>query len=125
MPLRREMDTISGRRPLGGAAAGGMAALTAAAPGSSAASAGRFGRPWFPSWRRLIGTAGPGLLIAVGYIDPGNWATDLGGGSRYGYAPLSMILISNPIAMVAPALSVRLPLPPRQHSARGPPAGSS
>jgi manganese transport protein len=106
------MDTISGRRPLGGAAAGAAAALTAEAPGSSAASAGqlasRFGRPWFPSWRRLIGTAGPGLLIAVGYIDPGNWATDLGGGSRYGYALLSMVLIANLIAMVAQALCVRL-----------------
>ena len=106
------MDTISGRRPLEGAAVGGVAALTAAAPVSSAASAGRlasrFGRPWFPSWRRLIGTAGPGLLIAVGYIDPGNWATDLGGGSRYGYALLSMVLIANLIAMVAQALCVRL-----------------
>ena len=106
------MDTISGRRPLEGAAVGGAAALTAAAPVSSAASAGRlasrFGRPWFPSWRRLIGTAGPGLLIAVGYIDPGNWATDLGGGSRYGYALLSMVLIANLIAMVAQALCVRL-----------------
>jgi manganese transport protein len=106
------MDTISGRRPLEGAAVGGAAALTAAAPVSSAASAGRlasrFGRPWFPSWRRLIGPAGPGLLIAVGYIDPGNWATDLGGGSRYGYALLSMVLIANLIAMVAQALCVRL-----------------
>jgi manganese transport protein len=106
------MDTISGRRPLEGAAVGGVAALTAAAPVSSAASAGRlasrFGRPWFPSWRRLIGPAGPGLLIAVGYIDPGNWATDLGGGSRYGYALLSMVLIANLIAMVAQALCVRL-----------------
>jgi hypothetical protein len=106
------MDTISGRRPLEGAAVGAAAALTAAAPVSSAASAGRlasrFGRPWFPSWRRLIGTAGPGLLIAVGYIDPGNWATDLGGGSRYGYALLSMVLIANLIAMVAQALCVRL-----------------
>jgi manganese transport protein len=73
------MDTISGRRPLGGAAVGAAVALTATAPGSRAASAGRVasrvGRPWFPGWRRLIGTAGPGLLIAVGYIDPGNCAT--------------------------------------------------
>src|SRR6266481_5131074 len=58
--------------------------------------------------RRLVGTAGPGLLIAVGYIDPGNWATDLGGGSRYGYALLSMVIIANLIAMVAQALCVRL-----------------
>jgi manganese transport protein len=106
------MDTISGRRPLGGAAVGAAVALTATAPGSRAASAGRVasrvGRPWLPGWRRLIGTAGPGLLIAVGYIDPGNWATDLGGGSRYGYALLSMVLIANLIAMVAQALCVRL-----------------
>src|SRR5258708_34311324 len=121
------MGTISGRRTLEGAAVGaaGVAALTAAAPGSSAASAGplasRFGRSWFPNWRRLIGTAGPGLLIAVGYIDPGNWATDLGGGSRYGYALLSMVLIANLIAMVAPALCGRLALPPgKRLGARSP-----
>jgi manganese transport protein len=108
------MDTISGRRPLKGAAvgAGGGAVLTVASPESSAASAGplasRFGRSRLPNWRRLIGTAGPGLLIAVGYVDPGNWATDLGGGSRFGYALLSMVLIANLIAMVAQALCVRL-----------------
>jgi manganese transport protein len=108
------METISGRRPFENVAVGadGVAALTVATPGSSAASAGQFashlGRPWFPGWRRLIGTAGPGLLIAVGYIDPGNWATDLGGGSRYGYALLSMVLIANLFAMVAQALCVRL-----------------
>ena len=106
------MDTISGRRPLEGAAVGAAVGLAVAAPASSAASAGelasRVGRPWFPGWRRLIGTAGPGLLIAVGYIDPGNWATDLGGGSRYGYALLSIVLIANLIAMVAQALCVRL-----------------
>src|SRR4030088_3271757 len=98
------MDTVSGRRPLEGAAVGGAAALTAAAPVSSAASAGRlasrFGRPWFPSWRRFIGPAGPGLLIAVGYIDPGNWATDLGGGSRYGHSLPSLYLLAKPIAIV-------------------------
>jgi manganese transport protein len=116
MPSRREraIGTISGHRPLEGAAvgAGGVAVLRAVTPASSAPSAGRlacrFGRSWFPNWRRLIGPAGPGLLIAVGYIDPGNWATDLGGGSRYGYALLSMVLIANLIAMVAQALCVRL-----------------
>src|SRR5712671_6474794 len=61
-----------------------------------------------PNWRRLVGTGGPGLLIAVGYIDPGNWATDLGGGSRFGYALLSMVLIANVVAMVVQALCVRL-----------------
>ncbi len=68
----------------------------------------RLGGNWLPSWRRLVGTAGPGLLIAVGYIDPGNWATDLGGGSRYGYALLSMVLVANVIAMITQALCVRL-----------------
>ena len=77
-------------------------ALTAA-PGGV-----RFRQPWFPGWRRLVGTAGPGMLIAIGYIDPGNWATDLGGGSRYGYALLSMVFIANLIAMVVQALCVRL-----------------
>src|SRR5882672_10072789 len=105
------METISGRQPFEGAAVS-VGALAAAVPEASVTSTGRlasrFGRPWFPSWRRLIGPAGPGLLIAVGYIDPGNWATDLGGGSRYGYALLSMVLIANLIAMVAQALCVRL-----------------
>jgi manganese transport protein len=68
----------------------------------------RLRQPWYLNWRRLFGTAGPGLLIAVGYIDPGNWATDLGGGSRYGYALLSMVFIANLIAMVVQALCVRL-----------------
>jgi manganese transport protein len=103
------MDTISRRRLLEGAAVGATT-LSVTAPGSSATSATSRAsrRHRFPSWRRLIGTAGPGLLIAIGYIDPGNWATDLGGGSRYGYALLSMILIANLIAMVAQALCVRL-----------------
>ena len=108
------MATISGHQPFEGAAVGGGGdiALTTAVPGSIAAItrplASRVGRRWFPGWRRLIGTGGPGLLIAVGYIDPGNWATDLGGGSRYGYALLSMVLIANLIAMIAQALCVRL-----------------
>src|SRR5271163_2397918 len=68
----------------------------------------RLRQPRFFNWRRLLGTAGPGLLIAVGYIDPGNWATDVGGGARYGYALLSMVFIANLIAMVVQALCVRL-----------------
>src|ERR1700676_2905007 len=67
-----------------------------------------FRQSGFPGWRRLVGTAGPGLLIAIGYVDPGNWATDLGGGSRFGYALLSMVFIANLIAMVVQALCVRL-----------------
>ncbi len=61
-----------------------------------------------PLWRRLFAFAGPGYLIAVGYMDPGNWATDLAGGSAYGYALLSVILLSNLMAMVLQALSARL-----------------
>ena len=59
-------------------------------------------------WRRLFAFAGPGYLIAVGYMDPGNWATDIAGGSAYGYALLSVVLVSNLMAMVLQALSARL-----------------
>src|SRR5262245_12994788 len=59
-------------------------------------------------WRKLLAFAGPGYLVAVGYMDPGNWATDLAGGARYGYALLSVILISNLMAILLQALAVRL-----------------
>jgi manganese transport protein len=52
--------------------------------------------------------AGPGYLVAVGYMDPGNWATDLGGGSKFGYTLLSVILLSNLFAMFLQALSAKL-----------------
>ncbi len=58
--------------------------------------------------RRFLSFAGPGALIAVGYIDPGNWATDLAGGSRYAYALLSVVLVSSLMAMLLQALSLRL-----------------
>jgi len=64
----------------------------------------------FSGLRRFLGVGGPGMLVAVGYIDPGNWATDLGGGSRFGYALLSMILIANLVAMTVQALCARLAL---------------
>ncbi|MGH9741763.1 MAG: Nramp family divalent metal transporter [Candidatus Acidiferrum sp.] len=61
------------------------------------------------SWiRKVIAFAGPGYLVAVGYMDPGNWATDLGGGSKFGYTLLSVILISNLMAMFLQALSAKL-----------------
>ncbi len=61
------------------------------------------------SWiRKVIAFAGPGYLVAVGYMDPGNWATDIGGGSRFGYTLLSVILISNLMAMFLQALSAKL-----------------
>jgi manganese transport protein len=52
--------------------------------------------------------AGPGYLVAVGYMDPGNWATDLAGGSAFGYTLLSVILLSNIMAMVLQSLSAKL-----------------
>ncbi len=59
-------------------------------------------------WRKMFAFAGPGYLVAVGYMDPGNWATDLAGGARYGYTLLSVIRISNIMAIVLQALAARL-----------------
>ena len=59
-------------------------------------------------WRKLGAFAGPGYMVAVGYMDPGNWATDLAGGSAFGYTLLSVILLSNVMAMVLQSLSARL-----------------
>jgi manganese transport protein len=59
-------------------------------------------------WRKALAFAGPGYLVAVGYMDPGNWATDLAGGARFGYALLSVVLISNFVAILLQTLSARL-----------------
>jgi manganese transport protein len=59
-------------------------------------------------WRKLFAFAGPGYLVAVGYMDPGNWATDLAGGARFGYTLLSVIMISNLMAILLQALAARL-----------------
>jgi len=59
-------------------------------------------------WRKLAAFAGPGYLVAVGYMDPGNWATDLAGGSQFGYALLSVVLLSSFVAMFLQWLSLRL-----------------
>ncbi|MGQ0767553.1 MAG: Nramp family divalent metal transporter, partial [Gemmatimonadota bacterium] len=59
-------------------------------------------------WRKVLAFAGPGYLVAVGYMDPGNWATDLAGGSRFGYTLLSVILISNLMAVLLQGLSSKL-----------------
>jgi manganese transport protein len=59
-------------------------------------------------WRKLAAFAGPGYLVAVGYMDPGNWATDLAGGARYGYTLLSVIMLSNLMAILLQALAARL-----------------
>ena len=62
-------------------------------------------RSW---WRRALAFAGPGYLVAVGYMDPGNWATDLAGGSQFGYALLSVILVSNLLAILLQGLAAKL-----------------
>ena len=58
--------------------------------------------------RKLLAFSGPGYLVAVGYMDPGNWATDLAGGSRFGYSLLSVILISNLMAVLLQGLALKL-----------------
>jgi len=75
---------------------GGMPSASVAMPTSS---------NWF---KRLLAFTGPGYMVAVGYMDPGNWATDLAGGSQFGYMLLSVILLSNLMAIVLQALSARL-----------------
>jgi manganese transport protein len=59
-------------------------------------------------WRTLGAYIGPGLMVSVGYMDPGNWATDIAGGARFGYALLSVILISNLFAIILQHLSLKL-----------------
>ncbi len=61
-----------------------------------------------PRWRQWLGFAGPGFLVSVGYMDPGNWGTDLAGGSRFGYALLWVILASNLMAIFLQVLCARL-----------------
>src|SRR5215210_7253837 len=59
-------------------------------------------------WRKLLAYAGPGFLVSVGYMDPGNWATDLQGGAKFGYTLLSVIMISNLMAILLQHLCVKL-----------------
>src|SRR5436853_5267190 len=59
-------------------------------------------------WRKLMAFSGPGFLVAVGYMDPGNWATDLAGGARFGYALLSVVMISNLMAILLQHLCIKL-----------------
>src|SRR5258708_8252000 len=63
------------------------------------------GASWF---RKILAFAGPGYLVAVGYMDPGNWAADIGCGSKFGYTLLSVVFISNLMAMFLQALSAKL-----------------
>lgn len=65
-------------------------------------------RPSGPYWRKLIAFLGPGYLVATGYMDPGNWATSLAGGSKFGYALLTIALLSNMMAILLQSLCARL-----------------
>jgi manganese transport protein len=65
-------------------------------------------RPTGSFWRKLASFLGPGYLVAVGYMDPGNWATSLAGGSKFGYALLTIALLSNLMAILLQALCARL-----------------
>ncbi|MEI9900845.1 MAG: Nramp family divalent metal transporter [Hyphomicrobium sp.] len=107
------------RAPDGAAASGGAAAPAAAAATAGPAWRNARGEPslrevWgsIPvhgvGWRRIFAFLGPGYLVSVGYMDPGNWATSLAGGSTFGYTLLSIALISNIMAILLQALCARL-----------------
>src|SRR5436190_2317496 len=59
-------------------------------------------------WKKLFAFAGPGYLVAVGYMDPGNWATDLAGGAQFGYTLLSIVMVSNLMAILLQHLALKL-----------------
>src|SRR5215475_7405777 len=66
------------------------------------------GRGWLGILRKLLAFSGPGYLVAVGYMDPGNWATDLAGGSQFYYTLLSVVIISSLMAMFLQHLALKL-----------------
>ncbi|MBD0331060.1 MAG: Nramp family divalent metal transporter, partial [Chitinophagaceae bacterium] len=61
-----------------------------------------------PVWKRVLSFFGPAYLVSVGYMDPGNWATDLAGGSQFGYTLIWVLLMSNLMALLLQSLSARL-----------------
>src|SRR3990170_1521494 len=71
--------------------------------------------PW---WRRWLAITGPALMAAVGYMDPGNWATDIAGGSRYNYALIWVLLMSNLMAILLQSLASRLGIVSRRDLAQ-------
>jgi manganese transport protein len=71
-----------------------------------------------PLWQRVLRMAGPGLLVSVGYMDPGNWATDIEAGSKYGYGLLWVVLVSSLAAILLQTLSLRLGLVAHRDLAR-------
>src|SRR5215470_16542477 len=69
-------------------------------------------------WSKLFAFAGPGFLVAVGYMDPGNWATDIAGGSKYNYSLLWVLLMSNMMAILLQSLAARLGIVSRRDLAQ-------
>ena len=70
------------------------------------------------AWRRWLAITGPALMVSVGYMDPGNWATDLAGGSRYNYALIWVLLMSNLMAILLQSLAARLGIVSRRDLAQ-------
>src|SRR5262249_17518760 len=98
-----DQDTAPGAS-LGGVgwrAARGVPSIAALFGSVATAGGGSF-------FRKLLASLAPGYLVAVGYMDPGNWATSLAGGSKFGYALLSVAMLSNVMAIVLQSLSARL-----------------
>jgi manganese transport protein len=75
-------------------------------------------RPGLPFYRRLMFYVGPGLLVSVGYMDPGNWATDIEGGSKFGFAMLWVVVLASLMAIVLQLMSMRLGIATRQDLAQ-------
>ena len=76
-------------------------------------------------WRRMFAFAGPAYLVSVGYMDPGNWATDLEGGARFGYRLLWVLVMSNAMAILLQTLSARLGIVSRARPGAGLPRNLS
>ena len=70
-------------------------------------------------WRRILAYAGPAYLVSVGYMDPGNWATDLQGGAKFGYQLIWVLLMSNLMALLLQSLSARLGIVRRRDLEQG------
>src|SRR5262245_10551778 len=74
--------------------------------------------PQVSNWRKWLAITGPALMVSVGYMDPGNWATDIAGGSRYNYALLWVLLMSNMMAILLQSLAARLGIVSRRDLAQ-------
>src|SRR5260221_6240502 len=82
---------------------------TATAPFCPSEVRGTIAVPWTgPTWKKILRFAGPGLLVSVGYMDPGNWATDIQAGAEFGYQLLFVVVLSSLAAIVLQCLSARL-----------------